>query len=80
MELYGTFFPALLLNQVKYLFHFFLYRQKRLECLQFWTIVINTKKGLDTQGILDSCPLALRYMALGGSLPGLHRLEIEQHL
>lgn len=60
MDLCGTFLPALLLNQVKYLFNFFLCRQRRFKCLQFWTIVTNINKGLDKQGILrqlSSSPL-----------------------
>lgn len=64
-ELCKTFLPALLLNQIKYLFQFFLYRQTRFECLQFWTMAINTNRGLNTQGILDSCPPALSSTALG---------------
>lgn len=30
-----TFLPALLLDQIKYLFQFSLNRQKRFECIQF---------------------------------------------
>lgn len=35
LELCKTFLLALLLNQIKYLFQSFLYRQTRFECLQF---------------------------------------------